>query len=185
MPSVSMDDANNTLLQNLGKMYAEGRLTDFEIKTADRTFKVHKMMLAAHSDVFGQLFVTDMLECKQGFVTVEDITSGTMEELLNFIYFGYCTPSFSLCLDLLIAADKYNFIHLKNACETYLSRSISIDTITLILSACDSYDCLNGLKLKSVGFIKENIKDLMGNEDFMAFLQKNPNFAIDILKFVV
>ena len=64
-------------------------------------------MISFSSDVFENMFESDMKEARQRMVVIEDIKANTMEKLLEFIYTKRL-PENAFLPELIFAADKYN-----------------------------------------------------------------------------
>jgi hypothetical protein len=66
---------------------------------------------------------------------------------------------------LLIAADKYNIVNLKEACEKSLCSSMAVATVSsLLIFAQDRH--VGELKAKAIEFISKNIQVGAGLPDF-------------------
>ncbi|XP_052777827.1 ectoderm-neural cortex protein 1-like [Mya arenaria] len=60
--------------------------TDFEIETAGKTFRCHKVVLAAVSDFFRAMFNSGMKETELNKAKFEDISTDTFETLFSLLY---------------------------------------------------------------------------------------------------
>ena len=68
---------------------------------------VCQVVISFSSDVFENMFESDMKEARQRMVVIEDIKANTMEKLLEFIYTKRL-PENAFLPELIFAADKYN-----------------------------------------------------------------------------
>ena len=64
-------------------------------------------MISFSSDVFENMFESDMEEARQKKVEIRDIKAKTMEKLLEFMY-TKILPEQAFLPELIFAADKYN-----------------------------------------------------------------------------
>ena len=64
-------------------------------------------MISFSSDVFENMFESDMEEARQKKVEIRDIKAKTMEKLLEFVYTKRL-PEQAFLPELIFAADKYN-----------------------------------------------------------------------------
>jgi hypothetical protein len=64
------------------------------------------------SKVFERMFLCGMVESSASAVTVDDISSQVMEQLIRFLYLGNAELE-SVAEDLFVAADKYDIEDLK------------------------------------------------------------------------
>ena len=141
-------------------MLEEGLFSDVTIRMSTKSFKVHKVVLASHSDVFKRLFQINMREKQKGIVTISDIEPEVMTELLTYMYTG-CAPDLKThAKELLLTADKYNISHLQVLCENELKRNLTsanVVEILLIADKCQSKSSASkSLKDVCIKFIKHN-----------------------------
>ena len=61
---------------------------DFTIRCETKSFRVHKAILCARSEVFRAAILTDMMEAAKGEIFVEDLGEKTLATILHFIYTG-------------------------------------------------------------------------------------------------
>lgn len=103
--TVKVQDCN--LASQLGNLLETGLLSDVSLMLADgKTFKAHKVILAARSPVFGAMFEHEMEERKNGRVQILDVESDVFREVLQFIYTGKTSKLNEMAPELLAAADK-------------------------------------------------------------------------------
>ena len=141
-------------------MLREELFTDIMIKTSTKTFKVHRAVLASHSDVFKTMFETNMKEKHQGMVTISDIEPKVMNELVSFMYTGSAPNIKTFAKELLLAADKYNIPHLQVICENELKMNLTSVNVAEILLLADKLPVkiyeTDSLKEVCIKFIKHN-----------------------------
>ena len=94
---------------------ADKRTTDFYFKVDDQSFHVHKFILAARSPVFRAMLSTDMIESRNGYVTIEDADPEIFRQFLYFVYTGQLDGPASP--ELGIVADKYDVKNLSDICQ--------------------------------------------------------------------
>ena len=141
-------------------MLNEELFTDIMIKTNTKTFKVHRAVLASHSDVFKRMFYINMQEKHQGLMTISDIEPEVMTELLAYMYTGSAPNLKTFAKELLLAADKYNIPHLQVICENELKLNLTSVNVTEILLLADELQLKSSthesLKEVCTKFIKHN-----------------------------
>lgn len=108
-------------------------LSDFQIQCGqeengkfklEKTFNCHKIFLSLRSPVFKAMFLTDNYEVSENNLSIDDISSDTVEKMLGFIY----TDNIKIDVadvELLYAADKYKIGRLKSICEKQLAAQLS------------------------------------------------------------
>jgi speckle-type POZ protein len=114
----------------------------------------HRCVIAARTAVFEVMLTTDMMEGKTKKLTLNDIDSATMLEIMRYIYTGKVQNLDKLASQILVAADKYDLKKLKKLCEYELFNQLTKDNVFELLILADRYDiqkleenCLDILKL--------------------------------------
>ncbi|GAV08674.1 LOW QUALITY PROTEIN: hypothetical protein RvY_18333 [Ramazzottius varieornatus] len=129
---------------------------DFVLVAADGTERlVHRSVLKANSPVFQAMFEADMMESKEGRCEMPDITTQTLDLLINFMYFdnsqadlrGKCPRSSGGCRQL----DE-----LKEACQRILVNETTDETAAHLLILADRVGALT-LKEAAIGHVVTNI----------------------------
>ena len=101
------------------------RFADFKVNADGKTFDCHKVFLALRSDVFSAMFEHNLTESQQNEVTITDMDSSTVGNMLNFIYTDTVKDD-SITPELLAAANKYDIPLLRQTCEDSLLGRLSI-----------------------------------------------------------
>ena len=141
-------------------MLEEGLFSDVKIRTSTKTFNVHRVVLASHSDVFKRMFQINMREKREGIVSISDIEPEVMTSLLTYMYTG-CAPDLKTrAKELLLTADKYNISHLQVLCESELKKNLKSANVAEILLIADKCQLKSraseSLKNICIKFIKHN-----------------------------
>ena len=67
--------------------------TDLLIRVGEKTFPVHKIVIASYSPVFRRMLQTEMMEKSTGEINIEDATPEVVQMMLEYIYNGNIDPS--------------------------------------------------------------------------------------------
>jgi hypothetical protein len=86
-------------LNNIGAML-DGPLTDVAVTAGGRTFRAHRVVLAAASPVFLSMLDGDMREAREAAVELVGADAGAVELLLRHVYGGATEVPVSLALQL-------------------------------------------------------------------------------------
>lgn len=103
--------------------------SDFTIKTMERSFKCHKVMLATRSEVFEKMLKLDCVETKKNEVLIEDFEDHVVDSFVEFIYYGRLQDRDDYSVDLLKMAHKYEVVDLINACAMYLASHVTEENV--------------------------------------------------------
>jgi BTB/POZ domain len=144
------------LWKNFEKLRTDESLADVTLHCADKkSIKAHKFILISKSRVFMKMFQMNMMESHQNQVMIPDIASSVIELLLKFMHGNLCCVIFDENIfDLLIAADKYEVLDLKEICETKIMEHINPDTVSEILILADRHDAVR-MKQKAIEYFRK------------------------------
>jgi hypothetical protein len=118
-----------SLIQDLARLFDDKKKTDFKIVCDGETFKCHKAILAARSDVFYSMFQRSESRNKSGKVKkFKDIDAKTMKSLLRYIYQNHFPEGGEVDMNLLNGAHKYNLAELVSHCQESIVKNISDET---------------------------------------------------------
>ncbi|KAK6132302.1 hypothetical protein DH2020_033926 [Rehmannia glutinosa] len=118
--------ATQTTLKCLSRMLDEGIHADVTINTSDGTLKAHKAILSSSSPVFQSMFQHNLKEKESSTINIEDMTTESCMALLSYLYGAINQKDFwRHRLALLGAANKYDIVDLKDACEESLLEDIN------------------------------------------------------------
>ena len=110
---------------------------------------------------------------RAGVVFIDDMEAQVFKALLRFMYTD-SLPEMeeeeeegTMCLHLLVAADRYNLERLKLICEEKLCKYISVGTVSNILALADQHHC-DGLKKACFNFLGSpaNLSAVVAGEGF-------------------
>lgn len=137
---------------------------DFTLVSEDgEKFRVHKAILAAHSDVFKAMFREETIESQKQLVKLVDVTAEDLKYLIEYLYTGYLKNIENAdFVNLLMIADRYNLKGLRHLSQCALAEQLTIENAFYILAMADMYDS-NYLKAESLKFIKKNKDTLKVN----------------------
>lgn len=133
-------------LRCLALMLEDSIHADVSIHTAEGTLRAHKAALSASSPVFRSMFHHDLKEKESSTIYIEDMSQESCMALLSYLYGTIKQADFwKHRLALLGAANKYNIVDLKDACEESLIEDINSENVLERLQEAWLYQ-LNKLK---------------------------------------
>ena len=92
----------------VNELFDSGSLTDLVLAASTgEQFGAHKLVLAARSPVFKNMFEVDMAQ-QDNRVKLNDLSAPVMKAMLRFIYTGKVDLVDHLAKDLLVVSDKVN-----------------------------------------------------------------------------
>lgn len=153
--------------------------SDITLMADGQLLPAHKNMLAARSSVFRAMFSNPMLENKSGQVEIQDTKPDVLRQFLAYIYSANI-PDLSYAEELLIVADKYNVLSLKDICESHLAKGISVETFSRVL-VLSSFHACQDLKRAALDFFLINSMQIMKSKDWRE-LQSHPDLLNEVLR---
>jgi hypothetical protein len=131
------EEEEETFQQSMEKMFANPKLTNFQIICDDgQTFDCHKTILASKSDFFDEMFSSDV---NSSSITIKDVTPQTVKKMLQYVY----TNKFILdgerdLAEMILVANKYKISELFDACQLVMSITspmvLTLKTLTTLKS---------------------------------------------------
>eukprot|EP00116_Pleurobrachia_bachei_P009737 sb/3469999/ len=118
-------DNSQKLLEALRGFKEQEKLCDLYVVVEDGwansqiKFPCHKVILAARSEYFSNMFLSGMTECSKEEVQIKGIKPEIMQLLIEFSYSGQVTIDVCNVHDLVLAADLLSFITLRLVISLY------------------------------------------------------------------
>ena len=167
------------LLRKLAMLYEDQELCDLELRVGSKIFQVHKLILCMSSDVFRVMLThAEWPESQHGSISLmeEPVCVAVFERFIRFLYLGTISLSHTDVLPILMLADKYNVVDLREICTQYMMNHV----VTTIRQnhAVSWYQyarlCGHG-ELASIclDFISYNFHKVICTEDFMELEKEN------------
>uniref|UniRef100_A0A1A9UH61 BTB domain-containing protein n=1 Tax=Glossina austeni TaxID=7395 RepID=A0A1A9UH61_GLOAU len=169
------------LNEDLGKLFDSEKFSDVTVAVGDHSFRVHKAVLAARSDVFAAMFEHEMVECKLNRVAINDIDPEVILEMLRFIYTGEAPNLDKMADDLLAAADKYALNDLKLMCAKALCTKLSVESAAEILMLADLHS-VDQLKAQSIHFINTHATDVIETQSWQNMVTTHPHLVAEAFR---
>ncbi|GBF95390.1 hypothetical protein Rsub_08352 [Raphidocelis subcapitata] len=104
--ALHVSDSRDSALTAIGPML-DGPFTDMAVTAGGRTFRTHRVVLAAASPVFLSMLDGAMREAREAVVELVDADAGVVELLLRHVYGCAIEVPVSLALQLYALADQY------------------------------------------------------------------------------
>ncbi|XP_042911918.2 uncharacterized protein [Parasteatoda tepidariorum] len=169
------------LQDDLCKLLKNETFTDVTLKSENVIMPAHKALLAARSPVFSAMFHQDMLESQSGTIYLSDVDVETLKLFLEYIYTDTVEmKSHENVIKLMIIADKYQVIPLKEGCSAYLKTILSDENVCDVIAVADMVN-QEDLKLCAMAYIKANVSKILSTSKWKKWLRQNLELAADIV----
>lgn len=158
--------------------------SDVVIKTRDRVFPAHKIILAIQSPVFAKTLTTETKESKENSIFLPNVDGDVVEELMTFMYERKLEKVYhddAIALKLFKIAGIYKIKKLVNICGLILSKSLTMDNVLMLYETAKKYDSFI-LKHRAMAFILINRNDIIPSNIFKEFCIKEPGLMYEIIE---
>ncbi|XP_060574090.1 BTB/POZ domain-containing protein 6-like [Ruditapes philippinarum] len=142
---------------------------EFSVGNQQEIVKAHKFILVCRSSVFQAMFTNDFADNRET-IKIPDIELEIFEKLLTFLYTDETEITGDNVLPLLYAAKKYSVNKLVRKCLEFLDKGRSPENICDILEQAHFYN-ENDFREKSVRYILDNAKSVLGDSTFLELCQ--------------
>ena len=188
-PLLAMD-CSSGLITQLEGLFDSMQFSDVVFHIDGREFPAHKNILASRSEVFAAMFQHPTTENLTNKIKIEDIEPEIFRELLRFIYTGriHSTKMETMAAGLLIAANKYFLIELKNECEKYLVLQMSPENCVELIFHGDLLNPAEHLKkvLKEAAKCFRRLQsEVMATAKWEKMEKENPQLLFKIQKILL
>ena len=175
----------DSLSSDLEALLQDGQLSDFMlIAEAGKEFPAHRAILSARSPVFKAMFQHDMREKAESQLIISDLSADTVQGMLQWIYTGRLPSTEQESKNLLCAADKYNLMPLKNACERSLCQSIKVNNVMDLFELADLYRA-SYVKNACVQVIVANSKQVKATEGWQRLEKERIDLLAELVKILM
>lgn len=156
---------NEFMCQFHEKLYLNPEISDvnFIFNNGEQKLTSHKVILAAGSPVFQQMFFGSLK--KNGDVSITDVSIDSFKEFLQFFYLQKVTLTMEKIEEVAYLADKYDMLDFVTSCASFLKEKLTIDKM------CWGYQLAIVLKISDLmAFCEEqisiHIKTVFDSESF-------------------
>ncbi|CAG9801770.1 unnamed protein product [Chironomus riparius] len=160
-------------MAEISKLRSKSLLFDIVIKTGDKSFQAHKLLLAASSDYFRAMFTANgkILELEKSEIQIDGISAVGIENVLNFIYTAKLELSLMNVQEVLSAANYFQLPTVIDACLNFLEGELDTENCIDMLIIAENYSLIS-LRDKILKFICAHISEISKSEEFLR-LQDN------------
>uniref|UniRef100_A0A3Q3VM56 BTB domain-containing protein n=1 Tax=Mola mola TaxID=94237 RepID=A0A3Q3VM56_MOLML len=157
-----------TLLQDgLKELLNENKLIDCVLNVGDRSIPCHRLIMAACSPYFRELFFSeDGKEVKQKEVVLENLDPGVMEAIVNYMYSAEIDINDNNVQDILVVANRFQIPSVFTACVNYLQKQLSKNNCLAIYRLALMMNCAR-LAITARDYIADRFETIADDKDFL------------------
>lgn len=157
-----------TLLQDgLKELLNENKLIDCVLKVGDRSIPCHRLIMAACSPYFRELFFSaEGKELNQKEVVLENLDPDIMEVIVNYLYSADIDINDSSVQDILAAANRFQIPSVFTVCVNYLQKKLSASNCLAIYRLALMMNCAR-LAIAARDYIADRFETICKDKDFL------------------
>ncbi len=157
-----------TLLQDgLKELLNENKLIDCVLKVGDRSIPCHRLILAACSPYFRELyFSADGKEVDKKEVVLENLDPNVMEVIVNYMYSAEIDINDNNVQDILAAANRFQVPSVFTVCVNFLQKKLSKKNCLAIYRLGLMLNCVR-LATAARDYIADRFETVAKDEDFL------------------
>ncbi|KAI6234882.1 hypothetical protein M3Y99_00751900 [Aphelenchoides fujianensis] len=177
-----MSTGTDRLLNGLAAVFNDGIHSDFVVQVGDVEFKVLKLIVGIHSEVFQRMFATNMREAEENRVEIKDFSPPAIEYLLRYCYTGALEelPS-PMLVEVFRAAHCYQMAELVAVCKRQAVVMMRAENVLEWLVVGFGYED-EQLKQRSLDFFFQHDEDIQALPEFALFIEENPSIAVELIR---
>ncbi|KAM4704922.1 kelch-like protein 38 [Rhinophrynus dorsalis] len=152
------------LLRQLNNLREAGLLIDVIICSGDWEFPCHRNVLASISPYFKAMFCNNFKESSQEKVTLMDIDSDSLQNIILYSYTGEILITRDNVLYLIQAASMLQYEKLLETCSRYLQDQLNPQNCLSMIRLSEFFSCFN-LKQKARDMALQCFPEVANSED--------------------
>ena len=172
-------------LKNDAFEYLLKKETNFTILCRGEEIHFNKILLCIVSDVFKAMIEGELgQEAKSGLVEINDFSPETIKAFHKIVFEKKHINDEDPIVDLLMFADKYFIIRLKQKCIKHLEANLTTENIFEVIKMADHIDDSNLLK-KCAKFLAKKTNQNEIKEQWIAFQKSHPACSMKVTNFML
>ncbi|XP_067422767.1 kelch-like protein 12 [Emydura macquarii macquarii] len=128
------------LSKGLKQLYQHQLLCDATLVCEGRRFSCHRVLLAAVSPYFKDVFTSSWKESQGGEVVLQDMSPSLLQSILKYIYTEELSLTLETAPDLFAAASKLQILPLVEICSRFLGNKVSMQNCIGIYTLAQAYN---------------------------------------------
>ncbi|XP_036424758.1 kelch-like protein 41a [Colossoma macropomum] len=162
----------STLLQDgLKELLKENKFIDCILKVGDRRLPCHKLIMAACSPYFRELYFSEdgkEISSSSEEVVLENVDPTIMDMIVNYLYSAEIDITDDNVQDIFAVANRFQIPSVFTVCVNYLQKKLSLGNCLAIFRLGLVLNCPR-LAIAARDYIAERFDKLAKEEDFLEF----------------
>nr|XP_039269860.1 uncharacterized protein LOC120344627 [Styela clava]XP_039269861.1 uncharacterized protein LOC120344627 [Styela clava] len=168
---------SDRLMTSYDRFKEKGFLCDFNINVGEKSFRVHRTVLAASSEYFEAMFSSNLKEVHDGHVNMKDVDQDGIAQCVEFMYKGKADLKIKNIQHILHASHLLQMKELTNLCFQFLKIEISPINCLSVINLAQMYD-RHDIKQQAEQVVIDNFQSVISSKMF-PFITKS-----DLLRYM-
>uniref|UniRef100_A0A914HDI9 BTB domain-containing protein n=1 Tax=Globodera rostochiensis TaxID=31243 RepID=A0A914HDI9_GLORO len=156
-----------SMLENFHSLRVNKKLCDVEIECQGKSLLAHKVILAATIDYFRGLYNFGMVDANANKIEIKEVSFNGLSQIVDFAYTYEVKIDKDNVRELLHAANYLGVNFVKDGCERFLTKLLTIENCLELRELADQHSCQQ-LLFAIEAFLLENFMELCHKQEFMA-----------------
>ncbi len=144
----------------------------FSLQCGKKTVSCHRVVLACISRYFRTMFTSDMKECKNEKITINDIDDHALVSLINFAYTAKIKITVDNVQSLLYASSILQVETVANACSDFMKSHLDPPNCIGVYTFAEQHG-RQELMRKVDQYIQDHFLDVVECDEFMSISPKH------------
>ncbi|XP_077968797.1 uncharacterized protein LOC144422820 [Styela clava] len=156
---------SDRLMTSYDRFKEKGFLCDFNINVGEKSFRVHRTVLAASSEYFEAMFSSNLKEVHDGHIIMKDVDKDGIAQCVEFMYKGKANLKIENIQHILHASNLLQMVELTNLCFQFLEINISPINCLSVINLAQMYD-RHDIKQQAEQVVIDNFESVISSEMF-------------------
>jgi len=175
------------LREKLYSLHEHGITGDCVLKVENQSFKVSKLILMAHSEVFERTLSTEMKE-EEAIIRIDNVRPEAMQQFIKYLHLKKLDTLDNFVQEMFILADRYFVESLRIDCVKSLTRTLNKDNIIERLQLAFVYNIVE-LKNYALSLVTDysfdgNFQYILQSNEWRKLSNENKNLVNEIINAV-
>lgn len=182
----TMKEGEKLALNRLTTLFENHTLADVTFVVGAEEFSAHAAILANASPVFLAMFQHNFKENCNRIVYIEDVRPIIFKSLLEYIYTGSVSTLSEDHFeeDLLIAAEKYGILCLKEECSTAIGKKLSEENVIPVLILAHRHSASKLFQM-AMDFMARNRQKVCSLPDYEELMEFHPKICLQVTRYML
>ena len=171
----------------LHHLWESKTMADITFRCENRDIKAHSVIVSSGSPILTAMFQNDFKEKREKITIIKEVKAEVFERLLFFIYTGRIDVEFQdtgALIDVMLAAGMYDVASLKDECELYLCKNLTVENAISYLILAHLHDAKRLYK-DTLNYMQKNCEAICTRQDWKNLLKDHIDLGFDATQYLI